>query len=265
MAKGNNWLDRMIEDENQAHKAFFGMTFDLSKFAAILEKYGQERVEEWAQLQLEPHFLPAHTFGLNDSIAETPGWFWEARPNDWMWSALEREEIKIRTATGELEVVTKLQTYDNILLADRRRVPRYNANVQQQFADDEIYLAPIIETLRNEGKILHNPDGPPASRFNISSKEWDEQIRPVLQMLPLFKDVELRFERIIEFLVFLKMKGERYHSCSNRVWLEEFRRDEAMRECTCPPFLSGPKNFVSIEVDHHGRDHAIRPVGVLTL
>src|SRR3990167_972712 len=44
-----NWLDRLVQTENEAHRVFFSQTFDLTQFCSTLEHYGEERVSQWVK------------------------------------------------------------------------------------------------------------------------------------------------------------------------------------------------------------------------
>ncbi|MDP3731309.1 MAG: hypothetical protein Q8R34_02340, partial [bacterium] len=54
-------IEEILKIERQSHLNFFGKEFDLSEFQKTLEKHGEDKIEGWKRLLLEPHFLPKIT------------------------------------------------------------------------------------------------------------------------------------------------------------------------------------------------------------
>ncbi|HLB32539.1 MAG TPA: hypothetical protein VJL27_03225, partial [Patescibacteria group bacterium] len=121
------WLDRLVQAEKAVHCAFFGRTFDLSQFRSTLERYGEDRVKKWAELGLEPHYLPEWTFSPDAKVRG-----WKVRPEPWFWEQLAAGNIKRRNAAGELETITAVGFDGATLLIDTRCNPVYD-NGRQMF------------------------------------------------------------------------------------------------------------------------------------
>src|SRR3989344_4123814 len=105
-----NWLDRLVQAENEAHRVFFGQTFDLTQFCSTLEHYGEERVSQWVKNGREPHFLPKWMFQPDAKMRN-----WKVKPESWFWQQVAAGKIKRRNAAGELEVVEEVG-FDGITL-----------------------------------------------------------------------------------------------------------------------------------------------------
>ncbi|MDP3730914.1 MAG: hypothetical protein Q8R34_00190, partial [bacterium] len=56
-----DWIKAILKKERGSHFGFFGKEFDLSEFQKTLEKHGEDKIEGWKRLLLEPHFLPKIT------------------------------------------------------------------------------------------------------------------------------------------------------------------------------------------------------------
>ncbi len=255
-----NWLDRLVQAENDAHRAFFGKTFYLAQFAQTLERLGEDCISRWAKLGLEPHFLPKFQFQPG---IELPGW--RVRPQEWFWQQVAAGNIKRRNAAGKLETVKEVGFDGTTVLIDARCKPMYDGG-RQMFANDECFLGELIEKLRAEGKIAPYEYGP-QSRFGISSREWDEQICPALEARPEFKDVRFRLELAIEAntipLIYNGMPRREDGQTDIRVGYEEFFEDELSRLCGGFSDDGGLAFVRCIGVDYRWHRQAVRPLGVL--
>lgn len=256
-----NWLDELVAEEKYAHQAFFGQTFDLTQFAATLERFGEDRVRQWAKLGLEVHFLPKVTFA---PAINFPGW--KVKPEGWFWQQVAAGSIKRRNAAGGLEVVKEIGCDGVTLLIDTRCKPNFNAS-KQMFANDEHFLGGIIKDLRAQGKISRYDLGPQSSRFGISSRDWDEHLRPALQARPEFDGVTFRLEQAIEAnaipQIYKRMPRRKDGQTTTWVWYEEFFGIASDRLCGGG---SGGGGLAYVDCSHvvsHWINRGVRPVGVL--
>ncbi|TSC96145.1 MAG: hypothetical protein CEN88_390 [Candidatus Berkelbacteria bacterium Licking1014_2] len=258
----DNWLGRLIQAENDALRAFFGQTFDLSQFVEMLERFGEDRISQWAMFGLEPHFLPEWQFKPD---AEIRGW--KIKPEPWFWQQVAAGNIKHRNAVGELEIVKEVVFDGTTLLIDTRCKPDYNDG-KQMFAKDEPFLGGLIEMLRSDGKIARYEYGDQSSRFGVSSHEWDEQIRPALEVCPEFDGVTFRLELTIEAnsipQIYKRMPRKKDGQTSTWVWYEEFFEDVSARLYGGYSDYGGlARVWDSCDVGRHGVYGTVRPVGVL--
>lgn len=252
------WLDQLIQAENDAHRAFFGQTFDLSQFAETLERYGEERVDRWAKLLFEPHFLPKWQFSADAKIRG-----WKVKPEAWFWEKVAAGNIKRRNAAGELETVEEVGFDGVTLLIDTRCKPHYSDG-RQMFENDGL-MGGVIEALREQGKIARYD--PQSSRFGISSCEWDEQIRPALEALPEFEGASFRLELASEAIaipqIFKRMPRRKDGQTSTLVWYEEFFEGASHRLCGGNSDRGGLAYVYCSDIGGHWYGRAVRPVGVL--
>jgi len=256
-----NWLDQLVQAENNALGAFFNETFDLSQFAATLKQFGEKRVMQWAKLGLKPHFLPRIVFTHGSKF---PGW--KIKPESWFWQKVADGSIKRRNVAGELEIVKEVRFEGTTVLIDTRCKPAYDGG-RQMFANDEGFLGGVIEALRTEGKIAHTDAGPPSSRFNISSSEWDEHIRPALEARPEFEGVTFRLEQTIEANVipqlYMWIPRKKDGRTNTWVWFEEFFEGASSRLDGGRSDYGGLADVCCYYVVNHWFSGAVRPVGVL--
>lgn len=253
-----NWLDHLLQAEDVAHRAFFGQTSDLTQFAATLERFGEERVRLWTKDCREPHFLPKQVFSADTKLRG-----WKVKPEPWFWQKIADGKIMRRDAAGKLAVVKEVGFDGVTLLIDTRCKPAYTDG-SQMFANDGL-LGGVIKTLRAEGKIASlNPSD---SRFCISSREWDEQIRPALETLPEFAGVSFRLELAIEANVipqmYKRMPRRKDGQTDTRVWYEEFFEDALNRLNGGYSGRGGLASVYYSGVDDRWNYRAVRPVGVL--
>ncbi len=220
-ADTSSWVDKIVAAENKSHRAFFGQTFDLSPFRAVLEKYGEERVRVWAGLGLEPHYLPKCLFQPDSKFRG-----WKIKPNNWFWGQVTAGNIKRRNATGGLETVTEVGFDEISVLIDTRGKPEYDGG-SQMFDDDETFLGGLIKNLRSNDKIAHYDYGPQqGSRFGVSSLEWDSGTRPALESRQEFAGVSWRLELAIEAntipQIYKRLPRRKDGQTNTLVWYEEF-------------------------------------------
>lgn len=256
-----NWLDKLVQDENDAYRAFFGQTFDLSKFQERLKYFGKDRVDQWAKLRMEPHFLPEFRFQPDTNL---PGW--KVKPNDWFWEHVAAGNIKRRNAAGEVVEVKKVGFDGTVVLIDTRCKPQYDKG-RQMFLKDDAFLGPVINCLRTAGEIARYEYGPQSSRFGISSIDWEEHIRSALQALPVFGGVSWRLELAIEAntipQIYKQMPRREDGQTNTWVWYEEYFEVETRRLHGGNSALGGLANVNDYWVDLHWFYQAVRPLGVL--
>ncbi len=255
------WLDCLVQDECKAHLAFFGQKFDLSLFAATLKRIGEDRISQWNKLGFEPHFFPEWRFMPDTDI---PGW--KVKPEDWFWQNLALGNLKRRNAAGELVTVIQASFDGQTLLVDRQYKPSYD-NGRQMFANDAL-IGGVIAKLRKEGKIARYEFGLQESRFGISSREWEEYVRPALDSLPEFKGfVNFRLESVLEansIPQMLEHMPRRKDGQTNVwIWYEEYIGGASHRLSGGNSDYGRLADVSCTEVDFHWRCRAVRPVGVL--
>lgn len=214
------WLQEILSLERQYHLNFFGQEFDLVEFEETLKKYGQEKRREWQELGLEPHFLPDVAMNWN---REFPGW--KVKPGKWYYEQAEKSKILRDSINGKLVVDKTPYRLEGIsVLIDRRLKPKHNDD-KQMYQNDNL-LGPVIEKLREEGKIEVYKCGPQSSRFGVSSKEWKEAIKQVLAEKLGFKVNQVRLERTIEANVisqlYPNMPRKEDGITNTWVWYEEY-------------------------------------------
>lgn len=166
----DSWLETVLRQENRAHSRFFGREFNLAAFQTVLERYGLEAVQQWKELGLEPHFLPAVSFQDTDF----PGWETKLKLSDWYCQKIAEGRILRRQSDGSF-IPDSLRLEGIAVLVDVRLKPMSG----KMFKKDNL-LGPIIADLRREKKIAAYEYGPQSSRFGISGREWKEQVVPAL-------------------------------------------------------------------------------------
>lgn len=258
-----NWLDLLVKAENDAHRVFFGRTFDeIAQFRNTLEHYGEERVGQWADLGLQPHFLPKLALTQGSKFRG-----WKVKPEKWFWQQVAAETIKRRNTTGDLEVVKEVGFDGTTLLIDTRCKPVYDGGRQSYGSVPDVLLGTLIETLRAEGKIARYEYGEQSSRFGVSSREWDKHVRPALESLPVFEGVAFRLEMAIEAncipQIYKRMPRKKDGQTNTWVWYEEFIEGESRRLHGGNSDDGGRANVYGHGVGDHWSNGAVRPLGVL--
>jgi hypothetical protein len=256
------WLDRLVQSEEDAHRAFFGETFDLAQFHNTLERYGEERVGQWAILGLQPHFLPKLILTQDSKFRG-----WKIKPEDWFWQQVAAGSIMRRNAADGLEIVKEVGFDGVTVLIDTRCKPAYDGGRQSFGPVPDLLLGTLIEALRNEGKIARYEYGEQSSRFGVSSREWDEHVRPALEALPVFKDVAFRLEMTIEAncipQMYKRMPRKKDGQTNTWVWYEEFFGGESYRLYGGDSDYGGLAHVNYLDVGIHWNFRAVRPLGVL--
>lgn len=135
------------------------------------------------------------------------------------------------------------------------------------FADDESFLGPLLEGLRNGGKIEAYKDGPPSSRFGVSARDWDDFVRPaVAQRLGLDFN-RVRLETAIEASIIPQLLIDKPRVNDGKtdtwMWYEEFFEGADFRLCGGRSDSGGLADVGwGYSGEHWGR-RAFRPLGVL--
>lgn len=195
------WIEEIVFAEKAVHLAFFGKAtasgFDYSKFEAVLRRYGQAKMQEWAALGLQVAFLPPVEMRRDASF---PGW--RVKPEKWFYEKAAEGKVWKRQPGGEFALDNKpLWLGDpaggTIILFDTRCKPNYNEG-KQMWPDDE-FLSPIMGGLRKEGKVVKYEYGPQSSRFGISAEEIEQSVWPAVASLLGLKPEQVRSERVVEF------------------------------------------------------------------
>lgn len=256
-----NWIEELVLSENAAHEAFFGCSRDLSFFKEVLDGFGEERVRQWRNLGLEPHYWPNAVFAKD---AVFPGW--EVRPNNWSYEQVAAGNIKRRNTAGNLSAITQVAFPGAVLLVDTRLKPSYNGG-EQMFDNDKQFLGKEIERLRKEGKMDRYEYGPQTSRFGISSREWDEHLCPALAARPEFEGITWMFEPYIVANVvpqlYPHMLRVKDGQTDTWVWYEEYFGGESRR---LDGGYSGRGGLAYVDCRGVGirwSGRAVRPLGVL--
>lgn len=221
-----NWLDSILAKEKRAHLGFFGREFDLSKFETTLRKYGQDKINEWSKLLLEPHFLPNVEISRK---AKFPGF--RVRPSDHSYEAVYRGKV-LRMINGKLTQDLKAHwLLGQAVLIDTRLKPAYQSG-RQTWSDDNL-LGPIIEKLRGQKKLPPCQYGPQSSRFQVSDLDWDEQVRLQFSKKLDLAVSNLRLGRAVEGVVvpqiYTHMPRKDDGATDTWVWYEEFFEDRSRR------------------------------------
>ncbi len=86
----------ILERENEYHRNFFGKKFNLRTFSEALANYGESKIGFWAELNLEPHFIPEI---LMSEDADFPGW--KEKPEKSFYLAVHTKRIAEIEIEGE--------------------------------------------------------------------------------------------------------------------------------------------------------------------
>ena len=151
------WLENILARERQCHRDFFDREFDLSEFKKTLQKYGQKKIMEWQKFSLEPHFLPEVIISQDANFRG-----WKIKLESWFWQKIAKGGI-LRQAGNELVPIKEVRLDGISVLIDTRLKPAYNAG-RQMYKNDNL-LGPVIERLREAGRIAKYEFGPQYSRF----------------------------------------------------------------------------------------------------
>jgi len=261
----NKWLDSILERERQAHLAFFGHIFNLSRFQAALEQYDPDAIGEWLELGLELHFFPEIQMA-NDT--RFPGW--KSRLGKWYNEQVDKGNIFLpgqeRGPKTQFDVLWLSGVFSGVtVLIDIRQKPPLERR-QRIFARDNL-LGPIIKALREKGDLVKHPDGHLSSRFGISANEWRRFIRPALADFLGVEVEQVRLERYLEANVIPQLypgipRGKD-SGTNSYVWYEENVEDE-----TCQISGGGEADpagfcFVKCSPSDQWWCRAVRPIIIL--
>lgn len=261
MKNGTDWLEAILAKERQCHRKFFGQEFDLTNLRVILEEYGPRAISYWRTLGLEPHFLPPVAM-VQD--ANFPGW--KKKPENWYYEQVADRGIFRWKLDGQLVVDPEAFKLEGItVLVDTRLKPHYRKG-KQIFRNDNL-LGPILEKLRQEGRIDRYEHGPQSSRFGVSAAEWEGQIKFALAEDLGCEISQVRLERTIEANVipqlYPHMPRQKDGKANTWVWYEEYFKNTFYRlrgGCSEARGLS----FVYYHwAEGHWTDGAFRPLIVL--
>lgn len=179
---------QLIRIEREALSAFFGKDIAVPKPPQELFVTLEEMLE-LGITGFEPHFLPRVSFTEKSKI---PGW--KVRPNPWFWQKIQDGSVSADAATLQ----------KGWYLVDGRQKPNYD-NGQQRYKDD--YAEPIMQELRETGKIQKCSFVPDISRFGASPDEIEQVILPEIIRITGTKG-EISNKRYIEFNIW----GNMFHS-----------------------------------------------------
>lgn len=221
------WFKQILRKERKHHRDFFGRVFgrvfDLTPFEQKLREYGEEKIRWWKSLELEVHFLPPV---LMTQGVEFSGW--EVKPQKEYYKWVEEGKIFYCNSEGVLIERPVYQLRGITVLIDTRLKPSYQDG-KQMWENDENFLGPIIEKLREQGKLAKYEHGPQSSRFGISANEWEEHLKPALVEFLGLQFHQVRLERAIEANVipqlFPHMPRKDDGKTDTSVWYEEFFQD----------------------------------------
>lgn len=216
----SNWLQALWMREFKRHLLFFGTDFDLAPFVQTLKRYGRKQIVEWQRLGLDVSYLPKV---LMASDAAYPGW--RVKPEKWLYKKSEEAKLFRLQADGKLVISNPAYQLGGItVLVDTRCKPTYD-NGRQMYENDK-FLGPIIEQLRSSGSIAVYSEWLRASRFNISSLEWEEHVKPAVAKLLKLKLEQVRLETATEANVIpqlcLDMPRKDDGTTNTSEWREEF-------------------------------------------
>lgn len=252
------WWERILEKEKGYHQSFFGRKFNLSLFQIVLEKYRREKAERWQNFGLEPHFLPKVSMSQEDNYSG-----WKVKPEKWYYNQVTAEKILRHQSDGKLKAVKKVELEGIVVLIDTRLKPSYD-NGRQMYENDNL-LGPIIERLRKEGKI--EDYNPRASRFCVSSKEWQEHVRPAFAKEFGFEINQVRLETVPEVnaipQLYPHMPRHRDGRTNTWLWYEEYFGGASLRLCGGYSDYGDLSRVDCYSVGDHWNYRSLRPLVVL--
>ena len=257
-----DWLETILTQERKAHLDFFGQEFDLASFRDVLEKYGpQAIITGWHDLGLEVHFLPPVVMSQDAKFND-----WKVKPENWYYQKVAEGKVCRRQPDGSLLPDTEAFKLEGItVLVDTRLKPQYQED-KQMFKNDNL-LGPIIERLRQEGKIARYDYGPQSSRFGVSADEWEKEIKPALAEFLGVEVSQVRLERTIEGNVipqlYPHMPRKDDGKTNTWVWYEEFFEGASRRLYGGYSEYGGLSGVNVGWVENHWSGQALRPLVVL--
>lgn len=260
VSTGEDWIDQPVAKEAQCLKDRFGQSFDMTLLVDTLKSYGREKIERWQGLDLAVGYLPLMVLAQKAKIRN-----WK-RPEAWFWDQLREGKLYRRNADGKLGQITSVGLEGIVVLYDTRPKPAYD-NAKQMYANDEVYMAPIIRKLRKDRKIQSHQDVPDDSRFYISSLEWDKHLRGAVAEFLGLPIEQVRLETEIEAnlipQIYRDTPRAKDGTTNTSEWREEYFRDESYRLIGGNSDYGGLAFVSYFDVDARWRNGAIRPLGVL--
>jgi len=181
---GREFEAPIIEHERQKLKEFFGRDIEVPP---LPEEITPERIEQWEKQKLELHYLPPIDMSKED---ELKNWI---KPN---FQNIEKSDLP-----QDAMVLPGCW-----VLVDGREKPHYQQGSNQQYKDDQDFLGPVLEELRNTeespGKYLIKKYRKPHSRFNISPEELEKpEVKAALAKACGLESDQFSLPRMIEFNV----------------------------------------------------------------
>lgn len=254
-------IERIVELERGNSRTFFGQTFNLTAFEQKLREYGEEKIRRWKSLGMEVHFLPPIAMAQD---AEFPGW--EVKPQKEYYKWVEQGKIFYCNLEGVLIERPVCQLRGITVLIDTRLKPAYQDG-KQMWENDENFLGPIIEKLREQGKFAKYEHGSQFSRFGISANEWEEHLKPASVELLGLQFHQVRLERAIEANVipqlFPHMPRKDDGKTDTSVWYEEFFQDRDGRLRGGRSDFGGLANVGWSDSGDRWQRESVRPLAVL--
>lgn len=252
-----NWIEKIVGFERQAHLDFFGREFDLKSFQETLKRHGENKVKEWREFLLEPHFLPKIEMSRK---AKFPGW--KVKPTAHHYEVVYQGKV-LRMINGELQPDKKAHWLSGeTVLVDTRLKPQYKDG--KQIWSNDTLLGPILENLRKSNKISNYNYGPQSSRFGVSADEWEAQVKPALNQTT---NLSWRLERVVEGHIisqlYTHMPRKEDGATNTWVWYEEYFEDRSHRLYGGYSGYGGLAAVCWLWSDGHWFDGSFRPLAVL--
>jgi len=166
------WYDPYVEREGRILRGFFGNSYqpsDLEIFAATLRSVGEKRVQGWATLGLEPHWLPKVMYSAN-----FPGQRVSFASN--YLEAVSKGQI-FRMINGAKTAVERAGLDGMVALVDLCPLPK---DSYTPFENGGKYLGQILKALREAKLIPKQRRGSLTSRFGVLPEDW-QYIKPALE------------------------------------------------------------------------------------
>ena len=254
-----SWLDQLIAADEAAWQRFTGQKFDFSPCREIIEKFGVDRARDLDRFGPEVHCWPKVSFAQDSKYRGQ-----RIKLEPWFWQQLAAGKILRCNSQGEFEVVKEVVYELCVLVVDTRLKPSYNGG-KQMFADDEGFMGEMVESLRCKGRI--EPYSPSRSRFNISSREWDDAVRPALSARAEFTGITWGLEDPIRMNVIPQLWRHMPRKNDGKtdvwVWLGWFFAGASHRLCGGGSARGGLADVSYYDVGNHWSYRTVRPLGVL--
>jgi len=184
----------LIEEEKRQLEAFFGRPIGVPP---LPDEITPERIEKWKEQRLELHYLPPIDMGAEKNLKK--------------WRQPNYKSVRI-----EKENPTMLPGC--WVLIDARQKPLFDRG-DQMYEDDDDFLGPVLENLREKGLISKFKHA--QSRFNVLPKDLrqPEVIAAIAQACGL-KPEQLSLPRMIEANILGNIhhpEWRRRNACSERL------------------------------------------------